>query len=69
MTPQAQLATLLAMPRAPIPPDRRDAAQIANDMRLEQLAESRELARMEPTSERDAEWLAERCERAWEPRP
>lgn len=54
------LALLLAMTADTDRPDLRPQAQIAEDMRLEQLAEERKAARTTPSSDRDAEWLARR---------
>jgi hypothetical protein len=56
----AEMKAVLEEMLADIPdrPDRRSADEIANDMRLEQLAEARQLARMEPTSDADGDYWA-----------
>ena len=61
-----QLATLLAVPRAPEAPDHRSAEQIDHDSALEQIAEDRAAyKRGDYDSDRVKAWLAERCERSW----
>jgi hypothetical protein len=61
LTNAEMLAVLEDMTRdLPDRHDTRGSDEIANDMRLEQLAEARKLARMEPTSDEDGEFLARR---------
>jgi hypothetical protein len=61
LTNAEMLAVLADMTRdLPHRPDLRGSDEIANDMRLEQLAEARRDARREPTSEADGAWLAAR---------
>lgn len=60
-TPAEFLALLIAMTANTDRPDLRGHDEIANDMRLEQLAEDRKAARRgDHDGERSQRWLAER---------